>query len=40
MCKLDMEVKLVSGSPYRKPKDRLWSYYITMQIEQREGFYV
>ena len=37
-----MELKLqqlvVSGTAYRKPKDRLESYYIIMQIEQRKGW--
>ena len=30
-----MELKLVWSTAYRKPKDRLESYYITMQIQPR-----
>ena len=36
---MELELQLVvSGRAYRKPKDRLYSYYITMQIEQRKGW--
>ena len=37
VCGIEAQL-VVSGTAYRKPKDQLQSYYITMQIEQRKGW--
>ena len=36
--KLDMELKLVSGTAYRKPKNLAQWYYITMQVKQKNDW--
>ena len=37
VCGIEAQL-VVSGTAYRKPKDQLQSYYITMKIEQRKGW--